>query len=147
MASHRPLTFLVLVALLVSLVPMGKPGPAGATDGMDPMAAGKTSVSTAPIDPKDEAKVPHYFGPYSNWANSPFTLPDVSVDIVGAGTGATAVATVGANGAVTGIALTSPGSGYTSATVIIAGAGISATAIATVTSRWTRRAPATLARW
>jgi FtsP/CotA-like multicopper oxidase with cupredoxin domain len=134
MASHRPLTFLVLVALLVSLVPMGKPGPAGATDGMDPMAAGKTSVSTAPIDPKDEAKVPHYFGPYSNWANSPFTLPDVSVDIVGAGTGATAVATVGANGAVTGIALTSPGSGYTSATVIIAGAGISATAIATVTT-------------
>ena len=29
----------------------------------------------------DEAKVPHYFGPWPNWANSPLTLPDVQVVI------------------------------------------------------------------
>ena len=52
-----------------------------------------------PMDPMDETKVPHYFGPNPNWANSPFTLPDVQVIITGNGTGATAEATVGANGA------------------------------------------------
>ncbi len=52
--------------------------------------------------------------------------------INGDGTGATAVATVGANGAVTGITITNPGSGYTAATVLITGAGTGATATATV---------------
>ena len=47
-----------------------------------------------PMDPMDETKVPHYFGPNPNWANSPFTLPDVQVIITGNGTGATAEATV-----------------------------------------------------
>ncbi|MFT3891906.1 MAG: hypothetical protein QM730_09760 [Anaerolineales bacterium] len=80
------------------------------------------------------SKVPHYFGPYPNWANSPLTYPDVNVEIVGDGTGATATATVGANGTVTGITLTNPGSGYTSATVNITGAGTGATADAVVTT-------------
>ena len=37
--------------------------------------AGSTaSVTAMPMDPMDETKVPHYFGPNPNWANSPFTL-------------------------------------------------------------------------
>src|SRR4030042_7220349 len=59
-----------------------------------------------PAGPVDETKVPHYFGPFPNWVNSPFTLPDVAVAITGNGQGATATATVGANGAVTGITIT-----------------------------------------
>ncbi len=41
----------------------------------------------------------------------------------GPGSGATAEATVGANGAVTGLTLTAPGSGYSGAMVAISGAG------------------------
>ena len=33
-------------------------------------------------------KVPHYFGPWPNWALSPLTLPDATVTITGDGTGA-----------------------------------------------------------
>ena len=91
-------------------------------------------VTALPISPTDESKVPHYFGPYPNWANSPFTQPDVAVEITGDGAGATAVASVGANGAITGITITSPGSGYSTATVIITGAGTGATADASVTT-------------
>jgi len=90
------------------------------------------TVAAAPVSPADETKVPHYFGPYPNWANSPYTLPDVAVEIVGDGAGATAVASVGANGAVTGITITNPGSGYTAATVNITGGGAGATANAIV---------------
>ena len=97
-------------------------------------AQSPSDVLAAPISPTDETKVPHYFGPYPNWANSPFTLPDVAVVINGDGTGAAATATVGANGAVTGINITDPGSGYTSATVSITGAGTGATADAVVTT-------------
>ena len=35
----------------------------------------------AVTDPKDESKVPHYFGPYPNWANSPQVLADAVVKI------------------------------------------------------------------
>jgi FtsP/CotA-like multicopper oxidase with cupredoxin domain len=86
----------------------------------------------APSGPTDESKVPHYFGPYPNWANSPLTAPDAKVTINGDGTGATAEATVGAKGAITGLTITNPGSGYTSATVAIGGAGSGATADAAV---------------
>ena len=51
---------------------------------------------------------------------------------VGPGSGATAEATVGANGAVTGLTITNPGSGYTAASVAISGAGVGATATADV---------------
>ena len=70
-----------------------------------------------PVGPTDGTKVPHYYGPFPNWANSPFTLPDAKVTITGdtTGTGAEAVATVGAGGAITGITITNPGSGYTAA--------------------------------
>ncbi len=53
--------------------------------------------------------------------------------ITGDGAGATAVATVGANGAITGIAITNPGSGYTTATVVFSSTtGTGATADAVV---------------
>lgn len=95
-------------------------------------------MPSMPMSPVDETKVPHYFGPYPNWANSPFTLPDVGVTINGngSGTGAAASATVGANGAVTGITITNPGSGYTTTTttVDITGAGSGATADAVVST-------------
>ncbi|UCF93130.1 MAG: multicopper oxidase domain-containing protein [Desulfobacterales bacterium] len=90
------------------------------------------AILLAPAGPTDGTKVPHYFGPFPNWANSPFTLPDVTVTITGDGMGAAATATVGTGGAVTGITITNPGSGYTTATVDITGAGTGATADAVI---------------
>jgi FtsP/CotA-like multicopper oxidase with cupredoxin domain len=87
-----------------------------------------------PGSPTDSTKVPHYFGPWPNWVLSPLTLPDVAVDITGDGSGATATATVGANGTVTDIVVTDPGAGYTSATATITGAGTGAAATAVVTA-------------
>ena len=88
----------------------------------------------APARPTDSTAVPHYFGPWPNWALSPLTLPDATVAITGDGTGATATATVGGNGAVTGITITNPGSGYTHADVAITGAGTAPRPTATVTT-------------
>ena len=79
-----------------------------------------------------EKRVPHYFGPFPNWANSPFTLPDAQVSITGDGSGATATATVGAGGAITEITVTNPGNGYSNARVDIVGAGTGATAKARI---------------
>jgi FtsP/CotA-like multicopper oxidase with cupredoxin domain len=90
------------------------------------------SVSAMPAYPTDETKVPHYFGPYPNWANSPYTLADAQVVITGNGSGAEAVASVGANGAVTGITITNPGHDYSQATVAILGSGTGATADVTI---------------
>jgi FtsP/CotA-like multicopper oxidase with cupredoxin domain len=101
------------------------------TAGADPAA---NPIASVPASPTDESKVPHYFGPYPNWANSPFTLPDATVTITGTGTGATAIATVGAGGAVTGITITNPGRGYATAEVAISGGDSNATAIPTVTT-------------
>jgi len=91
-----------------------------------------------PSTPTDQSKVPHYFGPYPNYANSSFTQADATVAITGDGTGAQATATVGSvlgvNGVITGITITNPGSGYTNAAVVITGAGTGAAAAATITS-------------
>ena len=96
-------------------------------DGQRPRARGRQrAVPAAPASPVDQTKVPHYFGPYPNWANSPLTLPDATVTITGDGTGATAVATVGANGAITDITLTDGGQGYSNAKVDITGSGTGA---------------------
>jgi hypothetical protein len=100
--------------------------------GSAPVIGRASAQVSAPTIPTDETKVPHYFGPYPNWANTPFTLPDVVVTITGDGTGATAVASVGANGSVTGITLTNPGFGYTYANVAVNGAGTGALATAQV---------------
>ncbi len=97
---------------------------------------GSSLPATAmPMDPTDETKVPHYFGPYPNWANSPFTLPDIQVVISGDGTGATADATVGANGVITGITITNPGHNYNNAKVDIFGSGSGATADVTIVKK------------
>jgi len=94
--------------------------------------------SAAALAVAPDVAVPHYYGPWPNWANSPFTVPNATVTIASpaSGTTATATATVGLNGAVTGYTITNPGSGYTSATpplVTIGGAGNSATADAVIT--------------
>ena len=96
------------------------------------------SVTAMPMDPTDESKVPHYFGPYPNWANSPFTLPNATVEIQGNGTGATAVAEVDPlTQGIASIRITSPGSGYTTADVIINGGDGNATATATINTSGT----------
>ncbi|MEI6217568.1 MAG: hypothetical protein WCP86_01575, partial [bacterium] len=71
----------------------------------------------APAGRPDETKIPHYFGPYSNWANSPQVLADAIVTITpdgdDSGTGAEASATVDpVTGAITKVTVTKPGSGY-----------------------------------
>lgn len=80
--------------------------------------------------------VPHYFGPYANWAFSPmprgplskidvvsggegYSNPRVVVaDVYGTGMGATATATV-SNGVITGITVTNAGSDYTAPMIIV----------------------------
>jgi FtsP/CotA-like multicopper oxidase with cupredoxin domain len=89
--------------------------------------------AAAPTSPVDESKVPHYFGPYPNYANSPQSVGDATVKIDGNGNGAEATATVGANGAITGITITNPGSNYTAATFTFGGSGNGASADAIVT--------------
>src|SRR5512134_3446748 len=96
---------------------------------------GNTNASAMPMDPTDETKVPHYFGPNPNWALSPLRQADVAVDLAGGGgTGAAAQATVDPQtGAITAITVTTPGSGYTSAPAVnITGLGNSAAATAVV---------------
>ena len=39
------------------------------------VAAAVATAPAAPISPVDETKVPHYFGPNTNWALSPLTSP------------------------------------------------------------------------
>ncbi len=89
-------------------------------------------LGAAPSSATDETKVPHYFGPYPNWANSQLTTADATVTVTGNGSGATAEATVGANGAITAITVTNPGSGYSNAKVDITGSGTGAMADAAI---------------
>ncbi|MCJ7551347.1 MAG: multicopper oxidase domain-containing protein, partial [Anaerolineae bacterium] len=109
-------------------------------------AAPEAVLQALPVSPTDETKVPHYFGPFPNWANSPFTLPDVAVVIEASPLStptdptptATATATVNAIGEVTGFTITNPGFGYTSppgvAITDAAGTNTSATATAEITT-------------
>lgn len=96
-----------------------------------------TSTQAAPLSATDVTKVPHYFGPYPNWANSPQVLSNAAVTIIsGGGTGAEAAAVVDPKtGAISSILVTSPGSGYTSAPLVtITAAGNTQTANAAATS-------------
>ncbi|MDT4964601.1 MAG: hypothetical protein QOF87_4248, partial [Pseudonocardiales bacterium] len=99
--------------------------------------AAAAPVSAAPISPTDPTKVPHYFGPYPNWANSPQVLSNAVVGITGGGgTGAAANATVDPKtGGVTGYTVTNPGTGYTTApTVDITSPGVTTAAGAAATA-------------
>ncbi len=83
----------------------------------------------------DPGGLPHYYGPYPNYANSPMPVSGATITISAptAGTTATASATV-VNGVVTGLALINGGSGYTSVPTvsITGGGGTGAIATATV---------------
>jgi FtsP/CotA-like multicopper oxidase with cupredoxin domain len=61
--------------------------------------------------------VPHYYGPYSNYANSPLKSSDAVLEFVGGGgNGAGGIATVNpSTGAITAVDITSGGMDYTSA--------------------------------
>ena len=85
-----------------------------------------------PSSTTDQTAVPHYFGPWPNWALSPLTQGNAPVTITGNGTGAKATATVGGNGQITAINVTNPGQGYTSASVSIGGSGSGAAAAAVI---------------
>jgi FtsP/CotA-like multicopper oxidase with cupredoxin domain len=105
-----------------------------------------SKVSAAPTSATDESKVPHYFGPYPNWANSAQALANAVVEITGGGgTGATATATVLPRtapgvvpivvGSISEITVTSPGTGYATApTVTITSPGMTPTTGATATA-------------
>jgi len=82
------------------------------------------------MDPTDESLVPHYFGPYPNWANTKQALTNAVVTLTGGGgTGAEAVATVNPRtGAIDAIDVTQPGTGYTTPPdVVITAPGITPT--------------------
>ena len=102
--------FVTLLAALLAFFQMAGLGVSAAS------ARSKSANTGAPVSPTDESKVPHYFGPYSNWANSPQVLADAIVTISdGGGTGAEATASVDPKtGGIDAITVTSPGSGYTS---------------------------------
>lgn len=95
-------------------------------------------------------EIPHYFGPYPNYANSPMPMGNISsitIDIAGSGytapvvnitdvyytgSGAIATATIGLNGNVSSIIVTNGGSNYSAPIVTITdptGTGATATAI------------------
>src|SRR5918995_4854413 len=100
---------------------------------------GSTQATAMPMDPTDETKVPHYFGPNPNWANSPFTLPAAEVVITGDGAGATAETAVGVDGSITAITVTNPGHDYSNAKIdilpILGSTGSGATADATIVKK------------
>ena len=100
--------------------------------GMQPGAAMITANALA-----DERRVPHYFGPYANYANSPvptgavmtitvdnggsgYTAPVVQIaDVFGTGSGALATALFDVNGVITGITVDNGGSNYSAPVVSI----------------------------
>uniref|UniRef100_A0A7C4RRE9 Fibronectin type-III domain-containing protein n=1 Tax=Desulfatirhabdium butyrativorans TaxID=340467 RepID=A0A7C4RRE9_9BACT len=111
---------------------------------------GVAGLSASPNVAAANATVPHYFGPYGNWAYSPlpkgplatievvdggsgYTSPTVTVqDVYGTGSGAQASATV-VGGVITAINLTNVGSDYTAPIVVIEDAtGQDAVAMATL---------------
>ena len=142
LAAHRRRSraLSIAVAAVAALVVPGQasaqPGWSG---GRAPSAllASPGLLTATPVSPTDESLVPHYFGPYPNWANSPQALTNAVVTLSGGGgTGAEAVATVDPRtGAISAIEVTQPGSGYvTPPDVVITAPGITPTpAAATAT--------------
>ncbi|WP_053084070.1 hypothetical protein [Nostocoides australiense] len=111
--------------------------PAGAHLHGARVAASSGGDAARPASPTDSTKVPHYFGPWPNWALSPLVKNNATVTIDGGGgTGAEATATLSpVDGSVLSVELTNHGSGYTSPpTVTITGGNPDATAHASVTT-------------
>jgi len=127
--SKRPITVLVgVTGLLMSAL---------AANTTIALTVPPAAAASAPTSATDETKVPHYFGPSPNWANSPLTMATADVRITGSGTGATAVAQVDpSTGGITQIDVTSPGHDYAAdTTVTVEGsAGTPAAASASVTT-------------
>jgi FtsP/CotA-like multicopper oxidase with cupredoxin domain len=83
------------------------------------LTGGSAAAATPPPDP---TTIPHYFGPWPNWANSPLTVSTAQVTVSdgGSGAGATATAQVdAATGGIASITVTSPGHDYTAPAVTI----------------------------
>ncbi len=96
-----------------------------------------TGAAVAAVGPPDPSKVPHYFGPWPNWANSPLTLSNASVTFNGTGAGATAVAQVDpkAPNGIASVDITNPGHDYAPGTTVSIGGGDTpATGTVTVSS-------------
>ncbi len=97
--------------------------------------AAQAAAASPPTSAVDSTKVPHYFGPWPNWALSPLTTNNAVVTIVGDGTGAEATANVDPmTGAVAGLDITKPGKNYTTASVQISGGNADASATATISA-------------
>ena len=95
------------------------PAAGAATPQVASLAAIPAVVPTrVPLSATDETKVPHYYGPFANWAWSPQALADAVITITPApgdlgGAGAEAGATVDPkDGSISAISVVSRGSGY-----------------------------------
>jgi FtsP/CotA-like multicopper oxidase with cupredoxin domain len=77
----RPLS--LVVSLLLVLLVSGVGSGSGLRGAFQPAVAEAAVPAPAVVPPNatDTATVPHYFGPYPNWANSPQTLADALVKI------------------------------------------------------------------
>jgi FtsP/CotA-like multicopper oxidase with cupredoxin domain len=98
---------------------------------------GGQAVAQVPTPP-DPSVIPHYFGPYPNWANSPQVLADAIVTISGGGgAGAEATATVDPKtGGILAVTVISPGSGYLATpTISITAAGVTPTTLASAVAQ------------
>ena len=88
------------------------------------------ATAAGPLSATDETKVPHYFGPYPNWANSPQVMPNALVTV----DGPRAVAQ--ASGGVDAIVVTDSGVGYVTPVVSLGAptlvGGTTATATAAI---------------
>ena len=123
MFKSKFLNVIIPLMVLTTLVFGSTPAPARAEN------------AAMPANPTDETKVPHYFGPNTNWALSPLREARAVVDITGGGgTGTTAEAVVDpVTGTITAINVLTPGSGYTSIPLVsITGLGNGAQAEAMV---------------
>ena len=115
----------------------GLTGTKGRSAGVLSAGATRTALATTALPPwADPGGVPHYFGPFGNWAYSPvpagpilsvavdaggagYTAPVVNIlDAYGTGTGATATATL-IGDAIGTISVTSAGTGYSAPVVQI----------------------------
>jgi FtsP/CotA-like multicopper oxidase with cupredoxin domain len=114
------------------------PGLAG--DGLSSKTAANHGnlANTPQTSPVDETVIPHYFGPFANYANSPLPTGIIEsitvnspgsgytsetnvtiVDSYGTGKDATAEAVLGTNGRIDSITIINTGTGYTAPMVVI----------------------------